>query len=119
MAGGQTFSGLWRLAGKALGGPGVNDRVKTALGSGKHLFGILEKIGPYTRREMPLDRDRGQILDFTAGFGPCSEPAIQDFHVSLAHHAEHPPDARRGEEIELVVDDDPVAIAEAQLAYTG
>ena len=48
---------------------------------------------------------------------PLRQAAVQHRDVVVAHEAEQPPHPGRGDEAVVVVDDDPAAVAEAQLAH--
>jgi hypothetical protein len=64
-----------------------------------------------------LARLRRTILRRPPLGDPFGQAAIEHGDILVTEHAEHPPDARRTHQAVLVVDDDAVAVAQAELAH--
>jgi hypothetical protein len=100
---------------KPSGGPRIHHLLRSSQAA-LHLIQIADEHVIWPRREVALPWDRRHVVERAALGDPFRQSAVQHRHVAMPHGAEHPPYARSRENARTVVNDDPVSVAQAQLA---
>ena len=117
MAGTHAGARLWRFAVKARGGPRIHHLRRTILQCCGHAAEIGHGGGIERRLEGRAGGGRNLGRHRTVLGHPAGQPAFEDADILRAVEVEHPRDARRREQPELVVDDDGVALGDPELAH--
>ena len=82
---------------------------------------VTSRTRPASRRAVKWRSRRmgDAVLDRAALGPPLGQAAVEDGDVGLAEEPERPPDARGAEHADAVVDDDAVAVADAEARASG
>ena len=81
-----------------------------------HAVEVGHQLRTKARGEVATRRARLSRLDGPALLPPAREAAVEDGHPVVAEDAEGPPHSRRGRQVLPGVDDDPVAVPDAESA---